>query len=192
MAINLCITYTEVVAVVGGWILYRQMSSYRSIPWKQWTSAPCGASVNYFQGMERYSDILLYRVFMEHIIILVVLPAVVWLPKPMTAKDTMKKSDPLVASFCAICNAMCSRHKYCKLIKQAKSGDMQFMHVIIAVTDTTHKTILYKKRGVNCRHGSRNFRQGSKLSLNFEKQKKKKRGEKTKEKEDFVVVLSLL
>ena len=40
---------------------------------------------------------------------------------------------------------MCSRHKYCKLIKQAKSGDMQFMHVIIAVTDTTHATILYKK-----------------------------------------------
>ena len=36
------------------------MSSYRSIPWKQWTSAPCGASVHYFQGMERYSDILLY------------------------------------------------------------------------------------------------------------------------------------
>ena len=56
------------------------------------------------------------------------------------------KSDPLVASFCAICNAMCSRHKYCKLIKQAKSGYMQFMHVIIAVTDTTHATILYKKR----------------------------------------------
>ena len=44
-----------------------------------------------------------------------------------------EKSDPLVASFCAICNAMCSRHKYCKLIKQAKSGDMQFMHVIIAI-----------------------------------------------------------
>ena len=36
------------------------MSLYRSIPWKQWTSAPCGASVHYFQGMERYSDILLY------------------------------------------------------------------------------------------------------------------------------------
>ena len=47
MAMNLCITYTEVVVVVGGWILYRQMSSYRSIPWKQWTSAPCGASVHY-------------------------------------------------------------------------------------------------------------------------------------------------
>ena len=62
MAINLCITYTEVVAVVGGWILHRQMSSYRSIPWKQWTSAPCGASVHYFQGMERYSDILLYEI----------------------------------------------------------------------------------------------------------------------------------
>ena len=60
-----------------------------------------------------------------------------------------EKSDPLVASFCATCNTMCSRHKYCKLIKQAKSGDMQFMHVIIAVTDTTHATILYKKRGVN-------------------------------------------
>ena len=29
--------------------------------------------------------------------ILVVLPAVVWLPKSMTAKDTMKKNDPLVA-----------------------------------------------------------------------------------------------
>ena len=60
-----------------------------------------------------------------------------------------EKSDPLVASYCAICNAMCSRHKYCKLIKQAKAGDMQFMHVIIAVTDITHATILYKKRGVN-------------------------------------------
>ena len=60
IAINSCITYTEVVVVVGGWILYRQMSSYRSIPWKQLTSAPCGASVHYFQGMERYSDILLY------------------------------------------------------------------------------------------------------------------------------------
>ena len=34
-------------------------------------------------------------------------------------------------------------------LNQAKSGDMQFMHVIIAVTDTTHATILYKKRGVN-------------------------------------------
>ena len=60
MANNLCVTYTEVVVVVDGWILYRQMSSYRSIPWNQWTSAPCGASVHYFQGMERYSDILLY------------------------------------------------------------------------------------------------------------------------------------
>ena len=29
MAINLCIAYTEVVVVVGGWIFYRQMSSYR-------------------------------------------------------------------------------------------------------------------------------------------------------------------
>ena len=34
-------------------------------------------------------------------------------------------------------------------VKQAKSGDMRFMHVIIAVTDTTHATMLYKKRGVN-------------------------------------------
>ena len=69
--------------------------------------------------------------------------------KTYDCKRHDEKSDPLVASFCAICNAMCSRHKYCKLIKQAKSGDMQFMHVIIAVTDTTHATILYKKRGVN-------------------------------------------
>ena len=51
----------DLAVVVVGWILHRQMSSYRSIPWKQWTSAPCGASVHYFQGMERYSDILLYR-----------------------------------------------------------------------------------------------------------------------------------
>ena len=107
-----------------------------------------------------------------------------------------EKSDPLVASFCAIYNAMCSRHEYCKLIKPGKSGDMQFMHVIIAVTDTTHATILYKKRGVDCRRGSRNFRQGSKLSLNFEKQKKKKKTKKwrieNKRKIGFVVVLSLL
>ena len=99
-----------------------------------------------------------------------------------------EKSDPLVASFCAICNAMCSRHKYCKLIKQGKSGDMQFMHVIIAVTDTTHATILYKKRGVNCRRGYRNFRQGVQTFVKFwkaKKKKKKKGGEKTKEKEDL-------
>ena len=62
MAINLCITYTEVVVIVSGWILYRQMSSYRSILCKQWTSAPCGASVYSFQGMERYSDILLHLI----------------------------------------------------------------------------------------------------------------------------------
>ena len=78
-----------------------------------------------------------------------------------------EKSDPLVASFCAFCNAMCSRHKYCKLIKQAKSGDMQFMHVIIALTDTTHATILYKKRGIKCRRGSRNFRQGVHTFVKF-------------------------
>ena len=32
----------------------------------KWTSAPCGASVHYFQGMERYSDILLYITFVFH------------------------------------------------------------------------------------------------------------------------------
>ena len=56
----------------------------------------------------------------------------------MWEEESNSSADPEGgASFFAICNAMCSdcsRHKYCKLIKQAKSFDMQFMHVIIAVS----------------------------------------------------------
>ena len=123
---------------------------------------------------------------MEHIIILVVLPAVVWLPKPMTAKDTMKKSDPLVASFCAICNAMCSRHKYCKLIKQAKSGDMQFMHVIIA--DHRHHTQdhFVQEKGRQLQARIQEFSSGVQTFVKFWKAKKKKKEERKQKKKKIL------
>ena len=43
-------------------IMYRRMSEYRSIPWKEWIEALQGAEVHCFQGMERYQDICLFKI----------------------------------------------------------------------------------------------------------------------------------